>query len=160
MIDPIRKANIGQPGIEADEHGDPVGKDPRQIDQAELRAVGHLPMPVLKAIRTKCLECCCGSPGEVRNCIVTSCPLWPYRMGSNPWRSPKVLSPEQRKRLIAAKNLRDDRGISSAGKSRPGIVMTSGARREHQLLKALRRSYRKTGRRPGICNTSSAIQAP
>jgi hypothetical protein len=94
LIDPIREANIGGPGIEADEHGDPVGMNPRQIDQADLRAAGHLPMPVLKAIRAKCVDCYCGSPGEIRNCIVTSCPLWPYRMGSNPWRSPKVLSPE------------------------------------------------------------------
>jgi hypothetical protein len=122
MIDAIREANIGQPGIEADEHGDPVGKDPRQIEQAELRAAGHEPMPVLKAIRAKCLDCCCGSPGEVRNCIVTTCPLWPFRMAANPWRSKKVLSPAQRERLIAAKKLRNDRGISSAGKSRPGIA--------------------------------------
>jgi hypothetical protein len=122
MIDPIRKANIGQPGIEADEHGDPVGKDPRQIDQTELRAAGHVPLPVLKAIRAKCLDCCCGSPGEVRNCIVTTCPLWPFRMAANPWRSRKVLSSKQRERLIAAKKLRNDREISRAGKSRPGVA--------------------------------------
>ena len=34
-----------------------------------------------KAIRLKCLDCCCGSPGEVRNCTATKCPLFPYRMG-------------------------------------------------------------------------------
>lgn len=83
-------------------HRQSVGKHPRQIDQAELRAAGHMPMPVLKAIRAKCLQCCCGSHGVVRHCIVTTCPLWTSRMGSKPWRSKKVLSPEQRKRLIAA----------------------------------------------------------
>jgi hypothetical protein len=76
MIDPIREANIGQPGIEADEHGDPVGKDPRQVDQAELRA-----------------------------CIITSCALGPYRIGSNPWRAKKTLSPEYRSKLIASRKI-------------------------------------------------------
>ena len=101
MVGAIREANRDQPGIAMDEHDDPVGKDPRQLDHAELRAAGHVPMPVLKVIRAKCLECCCGSPGEVRDCIITSCPSWPYRMGSNPWRAKKVLLPEQRRALIA-----------------------------------------------------------
>ena len=35
-----------------------------------------------KAIRLKCLDCCCGSNAEVRNCPVKNCPLWRYRMGS------------------------------------------------------------------------------
>ena len=38
----------------------------------------------LKAIRAKCLDCCCDVPQEVRLCEVKSCPLWPYRMGHNP----------------------------------------------------------------------------
>lgn len=35
-----------------------------------------------KAIRLKCLDCCCGNSAEVRRCVVRNCPLWPYRMGS------------------------------------------------------------------------------
>ena len=35
-----------------------------------------------KAIRLKCLDCCCGKSAEVRRCSATSCPLWRYRMGS------------------------------------------------------------------------------
>jgi hypothetical protein len=35
----------------------------------------------LKAIRIKCLECCCDSSHEVKNCHITDCPLWPYRLG-------------------------------------------------------------------------------
>ena len=34
-----------------------------------------------KAIRLKCLDCCCGQSAEVRRCPVTDCPLWRYRMG-------------------------------------------------------------------------------
>ena len=35
-----------------------------------------------KAIRLKCLDCCCDNSAEVRRCPVTKCPLWRYRMGS------------------------------------------------------------------------------
>ena len=34
-----------------------------------------------KAIRLKCLDCCCGNGAEVRKCPATNCPLWRYRMG-------------------------------------------------------------------------------
>lgn len=33
------------------------------------------------AIRAKCLDCSCGQPKEVRLCPMTTCALWPYRMG-------------------------------------------------------------------------------
>lgn len=35
-----------------------------------------------KAIRLKCLDCCCGNSAEVRQYPATNCPLWRYRMGS------------------------------------------------------------------------------
>ena len=35
-----------------------------------------------KAIRLKCLDCCCGNSAEVRRCPATNCPLWRYRMGN------------------------------------------------------------------------------
>lgn len=34
-----------------------------------------------KAIRLKCLDCCCGNMAEVRKCEITTCSLWRYRMG-------------------------------------------------------------------------------
>ena len=34
-----------------------------------------------KAIRLKCLDCCCGNNAEVRRCQTIGCPLWRYRMG-------------------------------------------------------------------------------
>lgn len=34
-----------------------------------------------KAIRMKCIDCCCGNMAEVRKCPATNCPLWRYRMG-------------------------------------------------------------------------------
>ena len=34
-----------------------------------------------KAIRLKCIDCCCGNMAEVRKCPAENCHLWRYRMG-------------------------------------------------------------------------------
>jgi hypothetical protein len=47
----------------------------------------------LKAIRSKCLECCCDSANEVNLCTVPNCGLFQFRFGKNPNRAgmgPKV----------------------------------------------------------------------
>lgn len=49
-----------------------------------------------KAIRLKCLDCCCGSAHEVKLCSVEKCPLHPFRFGTDPYRAKRELSPEQR----------------------------------------------------------------
>lgn len=41
-------------------------------------------MTPMKAIRAKCLDCCCGSFQKVRLCMVEKCPLYPYRFGKRP----------------------------------------------------------------------------
>ena len=41
-------------------------------------------MTPCKAIRAKCLDCCCGSAYEVKMCAVTDCALYPFRDGHNP----------------------------------------------------------------------------
>ena len=41
-------------------------------------------MTPIKAIRLKCLDCCCGSSKEVELCTVPKCTLWPYRFGKRP----------------------------------------------------------------------------
>lgn len=41
-------------------------------------------MTPVKAIRAKCLDCSFFQPSEVRNCPITKCPLYPFRMGKNP----------------------------------------------------------------------------
>lgn len=38
----------------------------------------------MKAIRLKCLDCCCGSSHEVRKCTAVKCPLYPYKNGHKP----------------------------------------------------------------------------
>lgn len=54
----------------------------------ELTALGHVPMSPLKALRLRCLDCCCFQQNEVKLCTATRCPSWPFRMGKNPWRQP------------------------------------------------------------------------
>lgn len=41
-------------------------------------------MTPMKAIRAKCLDCCCGSALEVRLCPVEKCPLHLLRFGKRP----------------------------------------------------------------------------
>lgn len=38
----------------------------------------------MRAIRAKCLDCCCGSAYEVRMCDIKTCPLYPYKAGRKP----------------------------------------------------------------------------
>ncbi len=44
----------------------------------------------IKAIRAKCIDCSCGQLKEVRECPITHCPLYPYRMGKRPKEDAKV----------------------------------------------------------------------
>ena len=43
----------------------------------------------VKAIRAKCLDCCCGQANEVKLCPCPDCPLYPFRFGTNPYRAPR-----------------------------------------------------------------------
>lgn len=38
----------------------------------------------LKAIRAKCRDCTCNQVVEIRECPITDCPLYEYRMGHRP----------------------------------------------------------------------------
>ncbi len=54
----------------------------------------------IKAIRAKCLDCCCGQKEEVKLCPATACPLYPFRLGKNPFRK-REMSEEQRQAAAA-----------------------------------------------------------
>lgn len=57
---------------------------------------GHIKKPLLKVIREKCLDCCVYQPSEVRLCACKKCPLWPYRMGINPFHERKMTKDQKR----------------------------------------------------------------
>ena len=79
---------------QADE-GELIGKHPNEVPSQTLSLKFRAQNP-LKAIREKCLDCCCGNAAEVRKCVATDCPLWPLRMGTNPFRKKRVLSPREK----------------------------------------------------------------
>ena len=54
----------------------------------------------IKAIRAFCLDCCGGSPTEVRECSAKSCQLKPFRFGKNPYIK-REMTEEQRERAKA-----------------------------------------------------------
>ena len=54
----------------------------------------------MKAIREKCLECCCGSSQEVKLCVIQDCALYPFRLGKNPNRQ-KVYTEEEKATLAS-----------------------------------------------------------
>ena len=41
-------------------------------------------MRPMRAMREKCLDCCCGQAARVRDCTITGCAIWLYRHGRNP----------------------------------------------------------------------------
>ena len=51
----------------------------------------------IKAIRAKCLDCCCGQANEVKLCTCKDCSLYAFRFGKNPYRS-RNLTDEQRRK--------------------------------------------------------------
>jgi hypothetical protein len=56
-------------------------RDPSATESAHTQTAP----PLLKVMRAKCLDCCAGKAGEVRNCTLDTCALWHYRMGRNPF---------------------------------------------------------------------------
>ena len=54
----------------------------------------------VKAIRAFCLECSGDSTAEVKACPRLVCPLYPFRMGKNPYRQRREMS-EEEKRVLA-----------------------------------------------------------
>ena len=78
------------------DEGELIGRDPREVPLGILSAY-HAEKNPLKALRARCLDCCCGSPSEVRKCVSVACPSWPFRMGVNPFRQKRTLSEDRRR---------------------------------------------------------------
>jgi hypothetical protein len=85
--------------FQADE-GELIGKHPGDMP-SEILCLKFRAQNPLKAIREKCLDCCCGNASEVRKCVSEDCPSWPYRMGTNPFCKKRELSPQQKRERAA-----------------------------------------------------------
>ena len=75
--------------------GEPIGKHPSNVP-SEILSLKFRAQKPLKALREKCIDCCCGNAAEVRKCVATDCALWPFRMGTNPFRKKRELSAQQK----------------------------------------------------------------
>ena len=53
-------------------------------------------MTAIQAIRAYCIGCMCDDKSEVKNCPVTDCELYPFRLGRNPNYKGRELSDEER----------------------------------------------------------------
>jgi len=53
----------------------------------------------LKAIRANCVDCMGGQMKLVKHCDLRGCPLWPYRLGKNPFITKRNLTLEQRSEI-------------------------------------------------------------
>ena len=62
---------------------------------------------ILRAIREKCLDCCCGQANVVKDCGCENCPLYLLRNGRDP--TPRVLSPAQLEHLQKMRAHRDEK---------------------------------------------------
>lgn len=63
----------------------------------------------MKAIRAKCIECCCGDTKEVDLCTAEDCPLYHYRFGKTPKGFTKVNKLNLQKRRTNANSTRTTR---------------------------------------------------
>lgn len=82
------------------DEGNLVGMHPSDVPSEFLHGAFSAKNPV-KAIRARCLDCCCGDASEIRKCVATDCASWPFRMGSNPFRKKPVLTDAERERRSA-----------------------------------------------------------
>lgn len=57
----------------------------------------------MKAIRAKCLDCCCGNQKEVELCPCEDCSLHDYRFGHKPYAVKREMSEAQKAALAKAR---------------------------------------------------------
>jgi hypothetical protein len=82
----------------------------------------------LRAIRRRCLDCCCGSSQEVSLCHIKDCALYPYRFGKRPGTVKRVANPAQIERLKKAREARLNGRISgsSLSEDRENLAKAAG----------------------------------
>ena len=54
----------------------------------------------MKAIRAKCLDCSCNQRDEIKYCPVDKCPLYPFRLGKNPYLKKREYTEEQKAQML------------------------------------------------------------
>lgn len=75
------------------------------------------PLSPRKAMRNKCLDCCCGRANEVKQCHLHDCTLWPFRMGRGIAGVNGVLKSSKKKPRSAAQ-LANDKKLAARRKKK------------------------------------------
>ncbi len=57
---------------------------------------------LLKTIHQKCMDCSAYQIKKIELCPSSDCPLWPFRMGKDPFKTPRIMSEKQKQVLAAA----------------------------------------------------------
>lgn len=94
-----------------DDIDDPEDTEENDEESEEGSDEGTGAISPLKAIRKNCIQCI-GSIREIPKCTASkSCPLYPFRMGTNPFRQKRVLSEEQREAArLRLQHARENKG--------------------------------------------------
>lgn len=70
----------------------------------------------VQAIKKKCkFDCCSGDEESWKNCNCTTCFLWPFRLGKNPYRSKREISDEQKNKMKEALKKAREARFSTVG---------------------------------------------
>ncbi len=69
---------------------------------ADFVTLGHRKMSPIKAILAKC-NWCSRSQWDRIDCLVKDCPLYPFRLGADPYRAPKSEAQRESARSLTAK---------------------------------------------------------
>ena len=85
----------------------------------EFNQIGHFQKPILQVIKQNCQECC-GSNldkprntmDEVKRCQAFSCPMWPYRLGKNPFVKRKLTEQQKKEAAERFAKVRDNRKVA------------------------------------------------
>lgn len=77
------------------------------MDTNEPKKENNVIVSPLKAIRAKCLDCCCDQAYEVKLCpCEKTCALWPFRLGKNPYRKNNLTEEDRALRAERMKAVR------------------------------------------------------
>ena len=84
--------------------------------ESEMKVMSTTKSDLLKIIRRKCLDCVCYQPREIELCPTECCALWPYRMGKDPYKTPRQMSDAQKESLAKARQKAVARKLSDFSK--------------------------------------------
>lgn len=86
----------------------------------------------MKAIRAKCIDCCCGQTVEVRLCETTECACHPFRFGKRPATVARKTAGNAKERELAATS--DARAALDGSSDVPAKKGSNGRARKTSLL--------------------------